>query len=297
MRLEQIRAFCLIVEAGSFTRAAERLHVTQPAISVGMRQLEEEFGGRLIDRRHGRLQLTALGEQLYPIMREVMDRIHQLEVIQDQLRSADMGNVTVALSATASSYFLAQLLPEFRARFPDIQVTLRLMSTQDVQTEVLSDRVDIGVLLSPGPLPRLDPVCHWPDELLVVVPQGHPWAQGVRPTRADLVRQAWILPPAPGPTRRLTDTFFRESWGTSPRVLLQIGNPEAIKRAILSAGEPGILLRSSCAQELALGTLVQVDTDFSLTCLHMAVVRRGRQLSRAARSLVSFLRALLAPES
>jgi DNA-binding transcriptional LysR family regulator len=292
MRLEQLKALCWVVETGSFSRAATLLHVSQPAISISVRELEREFGAQLLERRPGRPRLTPLGEKVYPIAREVVQRIQDLEQFCQQSRQLQARQVTLLLAATASAYLLAQPLAEFRLRQPEAHITVRLAETQVVLDELLADLAHIGVLISPEPHPQLEPVCCWPDELLVVVPPRHPWARGRVPGTEELLAQNWILPLPSGATRRLIDTRFRQHLGAAPRALMQVGNPEALKRAVLTSGEPGIVLRTSCVQELAIGALVPVAVPVDLSCVHTALIRRGRHLEGAARDVAALLRSV-----
>src|SRR5437588_267759 len=173
MQLHQLRYFCAVANAGSFTRAAEREHVAQPSLSQQVRKLEDELGARLFDRLGRRVRLTSFGHTFLlraeAILREVSTAKREIE----EMSAMERGRIVVGAIPTVAPYFLPQRLASFAAEFPGVHVSV-LEDTTPVLLERLQEAA-IDMALMALQVPRDQFVCHelLREPLYLVVPRGH----------------------------------------------------------------------------------------------------------------------------
>ncbi len=220
MELRQLRYFAAIAEAGSFSRAAERLHISQPPLSTQIQGLEDELGVRLFDRTNRGVTLTAAGSVFYEETRAVLARLEHAKRKALRAGSGDIGLLSVGFVSIADYGILPPALKRFRAGFPLAEVQLHELTTDAQLRELRALRLDLGVGL--GPVDEADvefePVMQ--EELILATPTGHPGARGGGPIDLrTMSKESFIVPPrdnAPG----LFDTAMSlcRGSGFAPRI-------------------------------------------------------------------------------
>jgi DNA-binding transcriptional LysR family regulator len=289
----QLRAFCAVVERRSFSEAAERLGVTQPAVSLQVRALEERLGRKLLDRSGRRVEPTEAGERLYRNAQRVLAAEEQLlgELAEDEAGVLH-GRLTIGASTGPGAHLVPLLLCELASRHPDLRVALLVADTQSVIDRVAGGRLELGVV---GALRRhrsldFEPLAR--DEIVLAVAPGHDFAG--RAISLDELRGATLLAMQEGAgVRQVIDEELRSA-GLSVRELevrLELGLQESVKTAVAAGYGVAFISRTAVEAELAAGTLAAARVAGVEPARQIYLVRpRGRTLTRAAGAFLELAR-------
>jgi len=256
MEIRQLRAFVAIAEAKTFTAGARRVNVTQAAISMQIRQLEEEVSLPLFTRTPRRVILTEAGEKLLERARKILHEHDAALEELAELRGAEHGRLRIGSS---SSSFVAEQLPEIlqklRQRFPKADITV-FSGTSDVLTQkLLNGEIDIAFVSLPIDNPNIQTELLFSDEIVAIAHPSHPLAKRRVITVAELANEPLILGEKGGNTRRLLDEFFSQV-GVKPNVVMELSRQSAINRMVEENMGVGIAGAKSVAKEVAEGKLV-----------------------------------------
>jgi DNA-binding transcriptional LysR family regulator len=296
MDTRQLQAFCAVVERRSFSQAAERLRVTQPAVSLQVRSLEKRLGLKLLDRCGRRIEPTEAGLRLY----RGAQRLLQLEEqIVNELAEGAEGDVTGPLEIGASTgpggVVIAELLCELVGRYPQLDVHLTVADTQSVVERVADRSLELGVV---GAAPRHRGVEYEPffrDEVVLITPPGHALA-GRTVALDELANASLIVMQDGAGVRQLIEDELRRA-GTRLRdlnVRLELGLQESARSAVRAGHGVTFISRSSVEADLAAGTLAEARVEGLELERDVLLVRAaGRSETRAARAFLEFARGRL----
>jgi aminoethylphosphonate catabolism LysR family transcriptional regulator len=253
----QLRAFHAVAEAGGFTRAAARIHVTQPTLSGQVAALEEGYGVKLFERRGRGVELTDLGRGLHDVTR----RLFGQEVEAEQLLTAARGLTSGLLRVGADApYHVIPLLATFNRRHPGIRLSMSFGNSERVLQELLDRRCDIAVLADIGADARIHAVPFRRDRLVAFVARGHAWA-GRRSLRlAELAGQRLVLRELGSTTRAIFERAIAEA-GIEPGEMLEIGSREAVREAVAAGLGIGVVFESEFGRDPRLHRLHFRDAD------------------------------------
>jgi DNA-binding transcriptional LysR family regulator len=285
----RLKIFHTVARLLNFTKAAEELHMTQPAVTFQIRQLEEQFNTRLFDRTHNKVTLTPVGKQVY----SYSDRI--LKLYEDMTRSITemtgdvSGAVTLGASTTIAEYMLPLLIGEFKAKYPEVVINLRESNTEDIVNMVEKNEIDLGIV--EGSVNNKNLVveeCKM-DHLVVIMPNDHVLASEKKLRVADFVSYPFICREHGSGTQE-TIMNYVEKYGNGEgiNICFELSSPEAIKGAVEAGMGISIVSRSTIIKELKLGTLTAVELKPSLERPFSFVRQRYKFKSRAADQLLSF---------
>ncbi len=253
MDFDQIQAFLEIVKEKSFSRAADRLYRTQPALSKQIRQLETELGQRLLERKGKQVEPTPAGLIFLEHCRRIVDtRREALDALQ-RLRERPRGRLSVGANEATSLYILPPVFAEFRARYPDVRVRIHRNFTRKIVERVLNNSLDFGVVSLPVEEKDLIALPLHRDEVGVVAPAGHPLAR-LRAVSIEQLAEYPLIFPRTGRTRGLLDRIFSNR-NLEPKVSLELASVEAIKKFVAGGVGLSLISRSFVKSESALGTL------------------------------------------
>jgi DNA-binding transcriptional LysR family regulator len=293
MDTRQLAAFCAVVERKSFSQAAERLGVTQPAVSLQVRSLEKRLGRQLLDRSGRRVEPTEAGIALY----RGAQRMLQLEgQLVEELEAGDdqelRGTLEVGASTGPGSTVVPVLLCEFQRGNPAVAVSLSISDTQSVVDRVAERELELGVV---GAARRHRGVVFEPlfrDEVVLAVPPAHPFA-GHAVTLEQLREEPLIVMQEGAGVRQVIEDELRKA-GTRLRDLeprLELGLQESVKAAVVAGYGVTFISRAAIEADLAAGTLATARVKGLDPAREISLVRSaGRSPTRAAEAFLDFAR-------
>jgi DNA-binding transcriptional LysR family regulator len=293
MDTRQLAAFCAVVERRSFSQAAERLGVTQPAVSLQIRSLEQRLGRQLLDRSGRRVEPTEAGLRLYASAQRLLQAEEQL---LDELESDEEGAVTGTLELGASTgpggTVVPVILCEFQERHAGVHVRLSVSDTQTVVAQVADRELELGIV---GAGRRHRGVTFEPffrDEVVLVVPAAHPFA-GKTVTLEQLKREPLIVMQEGAGVRQVLEDELRKS-GARLRdldVRLELGLQESVRSAVLAGHGVTFISRLAIESDLAAGLLATARVRGLDPVREIFLARAsGRSETRAARAFLAFAR-------
>jgi DNA-binding transcriptional LysR family regulator len=292
MTFQKIEVFCLTAQLGSVTRAAERLGMAQPVVTAHVRSLEAKLGVRLMKRVGRNIALTEAGERVFRWGDEVLTRSRELERELAGLTEGSTGSAVVAASMTAGSYFLPDLLIRFRATHPASTVTVQISNPQTAIEAVLTGACDFAVLLlDPRRVTEefiVEPL--W-DEPLLLIAAGDSKLVGKRIAADDLTHLPFISTPKNLIRREFEDDQLRAFGVNRQNIVLELGHPEPMKRAVKADVGVSFLLDTCVREELASGALRVVETEGIQLSIPLYMVHRARKdFSPLQQALMQFIR-------
>jgi len=292
MEMIEIEAFVTIAQAGSFTRAAEELHISQPAVSRRIDLLERELGASLFERVPGGARLTEAGEAFLPFARQVLAATRDGVLAVRELDTGETGTVTLALVGTLASTRLTDRLRDFRETYPGIRLMLRTARSDEVSLLVQQGEVSLGLRYFPDPSDAIVSV-HVEDEQLVVVCASHAPSMDAREPSA-LAGVPWVGFPlhAGSSGEPFARVLARQlaGAGLDDAEIVVIDSLTAQKRLVEAGFGLGLLPASSVSEEVRLGTLrVLPIAALETTAPVFAIHRRSGYLGAATRRLLATL--------
>lgn len=291
MHIETLKIFCDLVETQSFSLAAERNFVTQSAVSQQIRNLEEKFKRRLLERVRGRreIKLTNAGEVFYNECRNVLVCYDQLGESMRGLSGTVSGVVRVATVYSVGLHELPSKVREFMTKFPAAKIDLEYSRTTRIVREVLDGMVELGVVAYPEPRRGLTVVPMQGDRLVLICQPTHKFAKRKEVKAAELNEQDFVLFERDIPTRKATDKIFKNN-GIAVKKVAEFDNIETIKRAVEVGFGLAIVPRPSVLDEQRSGQLAVVPLAEPEWTRSVGVIYRSdRALSLAAKKFVQLL--------
>jgi DNA-binding transcriptional LysR family regulator len=263
MNLSQLRAFDAVAKVGSFSQAAEVLAVTQPAVTMQIRELERDCGVQLFERIRRAPRLTAAGVLLHDYVRRIFSLLEEAGRRLEGARGLTSGRLRVVAGPTGAVY-AAELLAAFHERHPGIQVALNVDTSERVAERLVTLVDDLGLLGQEQhhPLLARDPFCD--DQLVLICAPSHPWGRRRTIAIRDLAGVPLMVRETTSTTRAFLESRLAAA-GQRVRIGLELGSNEAIKRAVERAAGVAIISREVVQAEVRAGTLKAVrisDTGF-----------------------------------
>lgn len=288
----RLQVFYTVARLLSFTKAAETLHMTQPAVTFQVRQLEDHFKTRLFDRTHNRVALTEAGRKAYEFAEEIFGLYAEMENTVKELTNDVSGALTLGASTTIAEYMLPALLRGFMLEFPDINLKLKVSNTEGIVSMVENSMIDLGVV--EGPVSNknlLVEVCRV-DQLVVVVEPNHPIAQMESITMEQVMQHPFICREEGSGTRDVILEHMSEMGldRNNLNIFLELGSPESIKGAVEAGMGISILSIATLEKELALSKLAAIPLNPPLQRSFSFVRQRQKFRLRAMENLLHFAR-------
>jgi DNA-binding transcriptional LysR family regulator len=292
----RLQVFHAVAKHLSFTKGAEALFMTQPAVTFQIKQLEEHLNTRLFDRAQGRISLTPTGQLAFEYAERILALSAELDTRLKEISGQLGGPLLIGASTTIAEYLLPQILGEFKARCPAVVPRLFVANSEAVQDRVGERALDLGFIEGDSHLPSLvtDVCCD--DELQVVCAPSHPLARMNTVTPKSLTEHAYVSREPGSGTREVIDHYLQKA-GVPPdtlQVVMELGSPEALKGLVATGLGFAIMSRATVAKETRLGLLVQIALSPRLN-RHLSVVYpKERFHSRLVSGFVQFAKERLA---
>jgi len=281
----QLEIFEAVARSGSFSRAAEALHLTQPTISMQIRKLSEAVGMPLFEQLGKRVYLTQAGRELYRACRELFRTLDGFEMSIANLRGLKQGTLHLA-AVTTAEYFLPRILGHFCQHYPGIDVALELTNREHALERLRQNLDDLYIFGQPPDDLDVEAVPFLENPLVVIAAADHPLVGMRRVPPERVAREPFLMREAGSGTRLAAEGFFAAR-GLAPKVRMELGSNEAIKQAV--AGGLGLSVLSGHAlREGEAGLAVLKVVGFPLRKSWYVVYPRGKQLSVVARAFLEF---------
>ena len=261
MNHRQLRAFHAVARAGSFTGGAALLGVSQPAVTMQVKALEEAYGASLFDRRGRRAAPTELGIALMDVTRRLFSLEEEARELLDAARGLRRGRLRIG--ADAPVHVMA-LMARFRRRYPEVHVSLSIGNSKEVLHRLFDLQSDLAVLAEVPRDPRLHAMAAARHRLVAFVPKRHPWARrrGIR--LAELDRQPMVLREPGSSTRRSFEAAIAKA-GVAPRVVMEIESREAVREAVAAGLGIGVVAEAEFGSDQRLHALPLTDAVLETT--------------------------------
>jgi DNA-binding transcriptional LysR family regulator len=286
----RLQVFHAVAKQSSFTKAAETLFMTQPAVTFQIKQLEEHFNTRLFDRGHGKISLTPAGDVVLDYAERILSLSAELDTRISELTGEIQGLLLIGASMTIAEFMLPRVLGEFKVAYPGVKARLTVANSETIEHGVAAHSLDIGLIEAPSHLPSLSTEECCEDELQVVCAPGHPLAKLKAVTPKQLLHHAYVSREPGSGTREVTDSYFRDA-GFAPddlNAVMELGSPDAIKGVVETGLGFAIMSKVIVAKEKQLGVLVALPLAPKLTRTLSLVYPKEKFRSRLVSSFVEF---------
>ena len=285
MDTQALTAFLAVAESGSFSTAAERLFITQPAVSKRIAQLEQQLGTRLFDRVGRRIRLTEAGEALLPRARQVLLDLEDMGRAISNLTGTVSGTLRIGTSHHIGLHRLPPVLRRFSREYPDVKLDIHFIDSEEAWEAVLHGDLEMGVVtLPPQPDPRLHSQAVWQDPLVFMAAPEHPLARLERVPLETLTGYSAILPSPVTFTRRIVESLFEEQ-ALTLNISMSTNYLETI-HMMVSIGLGWSVLPETMLDD----SVVRLNVDTALPVRRLGVVTHpGRSRSNAAGAFLDIL--------
>ncbi len=263
LSFQELNVFVEAALAENFSEAARRLYLSQPAVSLQIGNLERRLGVELFHRNGRNIHLSEAGKILLPLAQEALLQMKRIEETMVGLKGVMMGELIIACSTTVGKYVLPRLVAGFRGRHPHVRVTVNVMSRRAAIEWLLGGRAEIAVVSTRPIQHDLECAAFLGDEVVLLVPANHPWADGRTVTPADLLTQPFILrEPSAGTYEVVAEGLMAHGLSIEQlQVVLSLGNTEAIEMSVEEGIGIAFVSRMAAQRGILLGKVVEVPVE------------------------------------
>jgi len=288
----RLQVFHTVARLLSFTKAADALHMTQPAVTFQVRQLEEYFNTRLFDRTHNRITLTPAGVRVYTYADSIFEVYREMENSVRELTGEISGMLAIGASTTVAEYMLPTLLGDFKLKHPNVTVRLKVSNTEGVVSMVENNVIDLGIVEAIVSSRNLVVESCGRDELVVIMPPGHELAQHTMVSMMDLRDHSYICREEGSGTLDVIIEYLGKLGMhlSDLRIVMELGSPESIKGTVEAGMGISIVSKTTIQKELRLGSLVAIPLEPPLSRPFSFVHQRLKFRMRAVDELLEFAR-------
>ena len=255
MNFHQLHIFYTVASKGSFSAAAQALHMTQPAVTMQIQSLEEYFGAKLFHRSTKKLQLSEAGRTLLPYARRSLDLVQETELAMTNYTNELHGMLQLGASLTIGEYILPPMLGSFGAKHPKMSLRMQVMNTRQIVEGIRGHYLDLGLVEAPVPDSDVEVEPVMEDELLLIVPASHSLAGRGMVSLSELMPCSFVLREQGSGTRIVMEDTLRQK-GIDPAelsVVMELGSTGAVKSAVEAGLGVSMLSPSAVRHEYALG--------------------------------------------
>jgi DNA-binding transcriptional LysR family regulator len=293
MDLWRLHIFCKVVELRSFSKAASSVYLSQPTVSSHIKDLEDHFECKLIDRLGREVAPTKAGELLYGYAAKMIALKENCERALAEFQGKVRGHLTIGGSTIPGGYILPPLLGKFKQAYPEVTVTLIESDTAGIIQDTLEGRVELGIVGAKAREIQLAQEKVMDDKMCLIVPKGHKWAAAGHVRLEELIKEPFIMREPGSGTRKSIEQVLDKSghWSGQLNVVAEMGSTEAVRQAIKAGVGVSILSECAVGDELAAGSLKKVGINgISFQRAFYLIVHKHRTQSPLCHALVKFLK-------
>ncbi|MCG6134697.1 MAG: LysR family transcriptional regulator [Nostoc sp. LLA-1] len=263
MTLEQLRIFLAVAEMLHFTRAAEALYITQPAVSASIQSLETEYGTRLFHRIGRHIEITDAGKLLQGEAQKILDHVELTERGLKELNNLQRGELKLGASLTVGNYWLPEKISQFKQLYPGIFINCKLGNAEEICEGTAVGMYDLGLVtgeIKPSLQHSLETEEVGSDRLQIVVSKSHPWFGRTEIYLDELLNTSWVMRESGSGAQQMFEQAL-QTWGIEPSkldVVLNLNTSEMVKAVVESGVGAAAIPELMVKKELQLGTLYAV---------------------------------------
>ena len=291
----RLQVFHAVAKQLSFTKAAEVLFMTQPAVTFQIKQLEEHFNTRLFDRGHGRISLTPAGDLVLAYAERILGLSSEMDVRLAEMTGEIGGSLLVGASTTIAEFMLPRIMGQFKSTYPNVRPRLIVANSEAIEVRVAEHTIDIGFIESPSHQPNLETEVCCEDELQVICSPKFPLAKFKELTPQQLVAHPYVSREPGSGTREFTDDYLRRAGVAADqmKMVMELGSPIALNGIVETGLGFGIASCASVRKAQRLGDLVAIPLKPRLTRTLSMVYPKEKFRSRLVVTFVEFAAAKL----
>ena len=288
LTLRQIEVFNAVARHQNYTRAAEELHLSQPAVSMQIRQLEEGIGLPLFEQVGKQIHLTDAGGQMYIYSRNMADLLVEAEAVFEAIKGVESGTLTISVATTAS-HFATRLLAEFSKQHEGITISLDVTNREALRRQLENNEPDLVIMGQPPEGVDVEAEAFMDNPLVMIAPANHALVGQKKIPLPHFANESFVVREVGSGTRGATQRFFDEH-GVPFRTGIEMSSNEAIKQAVEAGLGLGIVSIHTLELELETGRLNILDVqDFPIMRHWYVLQRKGKRLSPAAQAFKEFV--------
>lgn len=260
MNIHQVNIFSIAAKTLSITKTAKKMHLSQPSVSIQIKDLEDSLNVKLFERINRKITLTDAGKVFYSYSEKLLNLIDEINAVMNEFSSGDVGKLILGTSNTVGIYVLPQFLGEFKELFPKSAISMTILNRQEALEQCLSGELDFAFLQDPPKHPDLHAEFFMKDELVIVCSPKHRWAGREHLTLKMLTSEPEpiILREEGSGTRGLIE-YVLKRYGIERNVTMEMSSSEGIKRAVEANLGVAVLSRNVIRSEEKNGSLVALD--------------------------------------
>ncbi|NOU95234.1 LysR family transcriptional regulator [Paenibacillus sp. LMG 31456] len=293
LNFHQLHIFYTVAEKGSFSHAAQALHMTQPAVTMQVQSLEDYFGAKLFHRSTKKIELSEAGRSLLPYAKRSIELMKETDINMSKFTHMLEGRLHLGASMTVGEYILPRLLGPFGKEYPNISVSMKVINTRLILDEVLNHQLNFGLVEAEIDHPDVHIEAVMKDELVLIVPRDHPLAQSPSVTMEEVLKYPFVLREQGSGTRRVMEEELARAGfdSTDMKIVMELGSTGAVKSAVEAGLGISILSQSSLKHETALGVLaIKPIEGIRFSRSFYAIYLNSTILPISAVTFVTFLR-------
>lgn len=285
MTLRHMRIFVAVCEYSSITLAAQKLYLAQPAVSLAIRELEDNYGIQLFDRISRRLYITEAGKRFLSYATHMISLFDEMET---EIKNWDsFGTLKIGTSITIGTYLISYYLKEFSKQFPDVEVSVVIDNSEKIEAKILSNELDFGLIEGIVHSPFIVSQEFKDDHLVFICSPNHPFAQRKTVSLDELETEAFLLRESGSGTREIVDSLFT-SYGVSISPIWESISTRAIINGVAEEIGVSILPQLLVQRELEEGFICSVPIqDAELSRKFHVIYHKNKYLTKSAHSFIS----------
>ena len=292
--IQQMEAIILLVEEGSFSRAAKRMLLTQPALTKNIKNAEDCFGVRLVNRSSAGISLTPEGKILYDYARRMLRLRDEAKAKVLVLNKKTGGNIYLSASTIPATYILPRALSDFNKKNADIHIYIKTADSEEAMNMVLDNEVEMGVIGKKPLNKKLATETLWKDRLVLVVSKNHAWRKKKSVTLPELLKEPFVIREKGSATKELFESYLKKSKAISLdqfNICGELGSSEAIKEAVIAGWGVSVISIHAVSRELSQGLLCEIPLQgYSMERNFYLIYRRQFDFRPFHKTFINFIK-------
>lgn len=284
---QQLEVFIAVAEKKNFSRAAEELHMTQPAVSQYIQAFEREIGTRLLERTNKYVKLNKAGEIVYDHAKEIVGLYTKMQRLVDDLTNKTSGPLAIGASYTFGEYILPHVIANMLEEHPLVTPSITIGNTRDIAELVLKHQIDVGIVEGDFHHNKLMIEPFAEDAMYIVASPSHPLKEKITP--ADLEKETWIVRESGSGTRKAADNLFK-ALHIQPKNMMEFGSIQLIKESVEAGLGISLLSQWAIRKELSMGSLKIVEMEDLPFKRKFSIVTSSPYKTKALDTFLSFVR-------